>query len=124
MYTILCSFLEYCANLLFIMKTFLVILFLCLNSFAQTVIKLPPGRTVIDKPIYVESSNVTILGENSTLKLSDHTGEAVSCSKPSDDATQRQAASASSSARCRRHAAAAHCHCLRPCSRGFRGHSR
>lgn len=54
------------------MKTFLVILFLCLNSFAQTVIKLPPGRTVIDKPIYVESSNVTILGENSTLKLSDH----------------------------------------------------
>lgn len=54
------------------MKTFLIALLLCLNVFADSIIKFPPGLTIVDKPIYVESSNTLILGEGSTLKLAAH----------------------------------------------------
>lgn len=54
------------------MKTLLLSLFACLNLFAGSIIKFPPGLTIVDKPIYVESSDTLIIGENSTLKLAAH----------------------------------------------------
>lgn len=55
------------------MKTLIIILLFITNLFAETIIQLPPGLTIVESPMYIKQSDVTILGDGSSvLKLGKH----------------------------------------------------
>lgn len=49
------------------MKALIISLLFITKLFAETIIQLPPGLTIIKEPIYIEQSNTTVIASNDTL---------------------------------------------------------
>jgi len=56
-----------------LMKALIISFLLVTSLFADSIINLPPGLTIIEEPMYIEQNNVTIVGDGSSvLKLGKH----------------------------------------------------